>query len=116
MASKYRNRIIEREGIRFDSAAEYEYYLVLADRLARGEISALEVHPTFELQPAFRDANGKYWRAIRYEADFAYLEHQQNIVIDVKGVRTPVFLLKQKLFTFRYPTLVLEIVDVRNNK
>jgi len=52
---------------------------------------------------------GKTVRSIVYKADFEYLEDGQTIIEDVKGVQTPVFKLKMKLFLTGYPKLVLRL-------
>ena len=46
-----------------------------------GEIEDFEVHPTNELQAAFRGVDGNKHIAIKYEADFSYTE-----VLDLKRV------------------------------
>ena len=77
---------------------------------AAGAITGLEVHPRFELQPAFTDGSGKRWTAITYEADFSYTEDGARVIEDVKGCETAVFRLKRKLFLQRYPALRLRVV------
>jgi hypothetical protein len=49
-------------------------------------------------------------RKITYVADFQYLRDGKTIVEDVKGVQTPVFRMKLKLFTAMHPEVTLEIV------
>ena len=44
----------------------------------------------------------RYGRAIKYVADFVYLENGQLVVEDVKGVRTPVYKLKKRLIAEVY--------------
>lgn len=109
---KYWNKPTEIDGYKFDSQAEANYYLVLRSRLQAGEITDLAVHPPYEIVEAWRDPQGKRQRAIHYEADFAYTESGVRVVVDVKGVRTPVFKLKARLFQMRYPELKFELVDV----
>jgi len=70
-----------------------------------GCISGLCDHPVFELQPAFIRGNKKY-RPITYEADFQYLENNKMIVEDYKGFRTQAYLLKKKMFIYKYPNIV----------
>ena len=109
--SKFNNRKVKREGYVFDSKAEYEHYRGLKLLAYSGEITGLEVHPVFELQPGFTKA-GKRHRAISYEADFAYFEKGKRVIVDVKGKATDLFRLKQKLFEYRYPELELTVVKV----
>ena len=49
-----------------------------------------------------------YGRAIKYVADFVYLENGQLVVEDVKGVRTPVYKLKKRLMAEIYGIEVKE--------
>jgi hypothetical protein len=52
------------------------------------------------------------YRSIVYEGDFEYVENGQRICEDVKGVRTAVFSLKEKLFMDRYgESIELRIVE-----
>jgi len=107
---KYNARAATVAGQRFDSQAEARRYgeLVLLENA--GAITGLEVHPRFELQPAFTDSSGKRWTAICYEADFSYTEDGAPVVEDVKGCETAAFRLKRKLFLQRYPALTLRVI------
>lgn len=96
----------------FDSKAEARRYEELRLAEQAGAISSLTIHPTYELQAAFTDSAGRRHRAIRYEGDFSYTEHGRAVVEDVKGHRTEVFKLKEKLFRFRYPSIDFRIVEV----
>lgn len=100
--SKYGNRKVQADGYVFDSQREYARYCELKLLLRGGTITDLEVHPVFDLQPKFTDASGKKHRALQYEADFAYTDGNQRVVIDVKGVETAVFKLKWKLLLYQY--------------
>lgn len=109
---KYGNKSgVEVDGYIFDSKAESERYKELRLMLHAGTIHALRVHPEYELQPAF-EHDGKKERAIVYEADFAYEENGTQIAEDVKGTKTAVFVLKAKLFRFRYPDIELRLIEV----
>lgn len=102
--SKYHALKTTIDGITFDSKAEAERYAELK-LLERGKvITDLTLQPEFELIPAFRK-NGKSYRKTTYRADFAYfdLEKGKYIIEDVKGVLTPVYKLKKKLFEYKYP-------------
>jgi len=101
--SKYGNKTIEFEGIRFDSLAELGRYQNLRTMENNGDISNLVVHPRFILQEPFT-YNHVRERAIAYEADFSYYEKDgKKIVEDVKGFKTKEYLLKRKLFLYKYP-------------
>lgn len=99
--SKYKNRKVEFNGIKFDSIKERDRYIFLLSRLKKGEITNLELQVPFELQPHF-EHNGKMIRAIRYIADFVYYDQDGNIHIeDTKGFRTDVYDLKKKMMLYR---------------
>jgi hypothetical protein len=117
--AKYGNTKIEIDGWEFDSLAEGERYKQLKLIQLSGQIEDLTCHPTYELQPAFRDQRGVKHRAITYEADFRYTEFRTggpqvgiDVVEDVKGARTKEFRLKEKLFRFRYPHFDLRLIEV----
>jgi len=107
--NKYNARKTTIDGIEFDSKREAERYqeLLLLERA--GQIEALSVHPMFTLINGF-EYRGKAERPIRYEGDFQYIENGEIVLEDVKGVRTKEFMLKQKLFKLRYPTIDFRIV------
>lgn len=93
-------------GIVFDSRREMMRYLELLTMERAGLIRNLELQPSFELQPKYRRA-GKTERAIIYRADFQYVDcaTSETIVEDVKGYKTKEYLLKRKMFFFRYPNI-----------
>lgn len=99
---KYNAKKTTIDGHTFDSKAEAARYQELKLLQMAGEISGLELQPEFVLVDAFKDATGKRHRAIKYRADFRYTEGGKTIIEDVKGVKTRVFRLKQKLFLRRY--------------
>jgi hypothetical protein len=102
------------DGVRFDSQAEADRYDELHLLLTGGQIADLRVHPAYVLQEAFRDRDGVRVAAVRYVADFAYTELASGaqVVEDVKGARTAVYLLKAKLFRFKYPQLDYRVLEV----
>ena len=110
--SKYGNRKVEVGPFAFDSEAEAHRYQDLLLSVKAGVISGLFVHPSFELQAPFTDAAGSRHRGISYEGDFAYTEAGRVVVEDVKGVRTEVFRLKEKLFRFRYPSIDFRVIEL----
>ena len=101
--SKYGNIKFKMDGFTFDSKAEARRYAELKILLRAGEIKDLELQKEFELQPAFRDAEGKMVRPIRYIADFVYTDVKtgKTIVEDVKGHRTDVYKLKKKMLAYK---------------
>ena len=108
---KYNGRRTKLDGYTFDSKAEAGWYLVNKSRQQQGEIAELEVHPRFTLQGSFQ-YQGKTERAIVYVADFAYMENGVYVVEDVKGVQTPVFKIKRKMFLSKYPRIDFRIVEL----
>ena len=106
--NKYNARKATIDGRTFDSQMEADYYLYLKDKKEQVRIKDIKFQPKFVLQEAF-EKNGKRHRKIEYVADFEVIEHSgESIIIDVKGMLTPVFRIKEKLFEKKYPnTLVL---------
>lgn len=93
---KYGNVISYTDtGERFDSKFEFRRWneLKLLERL--GEIKELQRQIVFILT-----ANGV--DICKYVADFVYLKDGIKVVEDAKGVRTPEFNLKAKLFEAQY--------------
>ncbi|WP_026676761.1 DUF1064 domain-containing protein [Fictibacillus gelatini] len=101
--SKYGAKKTVVDGIEFDSKLESQYYLYLKERQAKGEIEAFTLQPRYVLQEAFKK-NGKTYRKIEYVADFEVV-HPGGAVeaVDIKGVCTPDFAIKRKLFEKKYP-------------
>ena len=99
------------DGIVFDSASEMRGYLFLKPRIKPG---CLHLQPKFELQPKFRDVNGKVRQPMNYRGDFwIYSEPRTDatapipagaVVIDNKGMITDSFTIREKLFAFRFMT------------
>lgn len=118
--SKWRSRKKEIDGHVFDSCAEAKAYQDLKLQQATGFIADLKLQPRFLLQAGFRDTNGKWHRKIEYVADFDFQrtagDHTGRVVVDVKGARTPMFRLKEKLFREKYPTITFEIWDTRRKR
>jgi hypothetical protein len=112
MTKKYGNKKIQADGYTFDSQAEQQRYQELLLLKKAGAIVSLKVHPKYELLPAFRDRSGTWRAAITYTADFSYIEDGCGVVEDVKGVRTQVFRIKEKLFRRWWGHLDLRILDV----
>jgi len=99
MPNKYHNT--KTNG--FDSKAEAKrgFELELLERA--GKIENLRRQVSFELIPK---QDGE--RAVTYKADFTYWQDGKLICEDVKGVRTPVFILKRKLMLWVHGIRILE--------
>lgn len=101
--SKYGNKKVEIDGHVFDSRAEAKYYNQLKLRERAKDILFFRLQPRFRLQDGFEKKGVKH-RPIDYVADFEIHHKDGSIeVVDVKGVKTQVFLIKQKMFEKKYP-------------
>jgi dsDNA-binding SOS-regulon protein len=98
--TKYKNIRTETDGITFDSKAEARRYDELKLLLQSGDIIGFNRQPSFVL-----DNQGT-----RYRPDFIVADKNGVWVEDVKGVETPVFKLKRKMWTEKYPWLPLRII------
>ena len=97
------------DGYSFDSLAEAQRYLDLCLLVKAGEIFNLRIHPVYELQKAF-EYHGKKLQAIKYEADFQYIEGDQIVTEDVKGIITALAKVKIKMFKKLYNWIDFRIV------
>jgi hypothetical protein len=105
---KYHNKKCEYKGLKFDSLKERNHYIVLEQLEKTGQIKELKLQVKYELQPSFK-LNGKTIRAINYIADFTYLKDNKLVVVDVKGMRTKEYMLKKKLFQYKYGMDIVEV-------
>ena len=101
--NKYKNKKVEFEGIKFDSEMENDFYLYLLKKHKKEDII---MQPSYTLLESFIDKDGKLIKAITYKADFEVL----GVSYDVKGMILPVFLLKEKLFKYKYPEKTLKVI------
>ncbi len=99
--SKYRNKKTVVDGVKFDSIAESEYYLILKHQELLGTTKLIELQPKIYLTRA----------KILYKPDFYVqnLETGDCFYIDVKGFSTPVFNIKARLWK-AYASLPLHII------
>ena len=103
--------------MKFDSKKEAMHYLILRDRLEKGEIENLRMQVSYELLPSVYEEQIVHLktkdkkvrkcvqRAVTYIADFVYYDKKANkeIIVDVKGGKagiTKEFLLKKKMFKY----------------
>lgn len=102
--NKYNAKPTVIDGIRFASRAEAKRYEELALLERHGLITQLGIHPSFAI-----DVLGE--RICVYVADFSYVEVNGRpfVVEDVKGVRTPIYLLKKKLMRAVHGIEITEI-------
>jgi hypothetical protein len=107
--NKYRNKIVKYKGIKFDSIKERNRYIHLKMLSDKGIIKKLELQPSFLLQEKFttdqelKSIKSNNIREIKYVADFKYFDTRikLNVVEDVKGMLTPEYKLKRKLFLYK---------------
>lgn len=102
--SKYGNKKTFVKGVEnsFDSKMEADFYLFLKNICCYSKEQII-LQPVFELQPKFKDNQNKLIRSITYKADFQI----DNYVIDIKGFETKDFIIKSKIFKYKYPDLRL---------
>jgi hypothetical protein len=98
--SKYGNRKVEIDGYTFDSQKEARRYQELKLLQLSGEITGLELQPSFILIPSYT-YQGRKVRKMEYRADFAYLENGKRVVEDVKGMKTEKYRIKKKLLLYQ---------------
>lgn len=121
MRSKYGARKTVVDGITFDSRKEANRYRELKLLERAGEICCLRLQVPFELIPAQYEETGEVYtkgknkgkpkrgkcieNAVNYIADFVYYNSDATVrtVEDVKGMKTAAYIIKRKLFRWRYP-------------
>ena len=98
-------------GITFSSDLEYKYYVYLLEQQEKGIVKSIITQPKFELQPKYTK-DGKNIRAIFYIADFEVEYTNGEIIIyDTKGMPTPEFKIKEKIFNYIFPDKVLSVIN-----
>lgn len=107
--TKYHNKKTTINGITFDSKLEAKRFCELKLLEKANKIEDLQLQPSFELQPTFKK-NGKTIRAITYKADFSYYdkERQEQVIEDTKGMKTKDYILKKKMFEYKFPYLTIK--------
>jgi hypothetical protein len=100
---KYGARACVIDGHRFASQREGNRYLDLRLLEKAGEVFELELQPKFPLYVCRRQ-NGELHQVCTFIADFRYREGRDKVLIveDSKGMQTPVFRLKRKMFEAQY--------------
>ena len=102
--SKYKNKKVEIDGIKFDSKDESQYYLYLKKQKEDGKIKDFGLQQKFVLQDSFIK-DGKKYREITYKPDFAIFHNDGSVeYVDVKslGSATQQGELRRKMWDFRY--------------
>ena len=109
--NKFHNRKTTVDGITFDSAKEAARYAELKLLERAGKITELQRQPGYTLVPK-QVRNGKMIElALIYKADFAYHDEETNedVVEDVKGLKTREYIIKRKLMLWEYGIRVREV-------
>lgn len=97
-ARKYRNHRTTVGDLTFDSKAEAKRWQELTLLQRAGQISDLERQVAFVLAPGVKFAGARRAQpALRLVVDFAYREHGEQVLEDVKGVITTAFTIKRHL-------------------
>lgn len=104
--SKYRAIKTIVDGIKFDSKAESRRYLELKAMQQSGAIVNLELQKEFILIPKQQGE-----RATKYKADFVYRDLSGLVIEDVKGIKTPEYIIKRKLMLHIHGIRVKEIAQ-----
>ena len=112
------------DGIEFASKREANRYLELRLLERAGEISDLRLQVDFELIPnqyatekrygkngkPLKDKQVLLERKVVYRADFVYTDKDgKTVVEDTKGFRTTEYVLKRKMFLYKYGFPITEI-------
>lgn len=117
--SKYGNRKVVRDGIKFDSEREAARFGELKVLRAMGRIRDLRLQANFTLMEGYTTIEGERIKPMVYRADFTYeraTEPDQNGTVywlreveDVKGMRTKEYQLKKKLMREKYGITIREV-------
>lgn len=101
---KYHNTKTVVGDLTFASKKEAARYIELCLLERAGKISDLRTQVPFELIP-----KQKGERACKYIADFVYTENGKQVVEDVKGKRTPEYIIKRKLLLEKHGIKIREV-------
>lgn len=101
--SKYNAKKVVENGQRFDSQKEYNRWCQLVLLEQAGEIQGLRRQVPYVLIE-----KSEHGRAVKYIADFCYMENGKEVVEDAKGFKTDVYKLKRRLMEERYGIKIRE--------
>lgn len=117
--SKYGNRKVVRDGIKFDSEREAARFCELKVLRAMGKIRDLRLQANFTLVEGYTTNDGKRIKPMVYRADFTYERAAEpdcngtvywlREVEDAKGAKTKDYLLKKKLMQDKYGITIREV-------
>ena len=98
-------------GYTFSSDVEYRFYVYLLSKQEKGIVKNIIIQPKYLLQEMYVKY-GKKVLPIYYISDFEVeYENGDIITYDVKGMSTPDFILKKKIFDYKYPDKILRVIN-----
>lgn len=100
--TKYKSRAVIVDGRRYASKKEAQVCENLKLLERAGKIHSLILQPKFPIW-----INGI--KVFTYIADAKYVENDKLVVIDVKGVRTPMYRLKSRCVKAYYNITITEV-------
>ena len=110
--NKYGAKKVEIDGHVFDSRLEGRYYEHLLYLMNDGVVESFEMKKSYTLLDKFpHPKTGKTVRAIKYTPDFEVIYADGHVeVVDTKGMKTRDFIMRCKMFMFRYqiPLVIIE--------
>lgn len=108
--NKYGAIKTEVGGLVFDSKKESMEWARLSALQRAGKIRDLERQKRFILQDGFVNNKGERIRPICYVSDFSFYDVEQDSLVAMdtksKATRTPVYLLKKKMFEYKFPQYI----------
>jgi hypothetical protein len=117
--SKYGNRKVVCDGIKFDSEREAARFAELKVLQEMGKIRNLRLQANFTLVEGYTTIEGERIKPMVYKADFTYeratVPDQNGTVYwlreveDAKGMKTKDYLLKKKLMQEKYGITIREV-------
>lgn len=108
--SKYHNKQVTVDGIRFDSVREANRWQELKLMERAHEITDLQRQVPFKLVPTCKTRKGKTVYGVSYIADFVYKDKMgRQVVEDAKGIKTEVYKLKYKMMLWIYGIEIQEV-------
>lgn len=112
--ARYFSKKVTIDDIVFDSEMESKYYLLLKERIAKGEISHLSIHRKYVLLPDFI-YDGTKIKGLTYEADFVYFDHtdERIYIEDVKGFAEQEFKQQWKLLKYKIKELFDDYLELK---
>ena len=118
MANKYGAKKVEIDGHVFDSILEGRYYEHLLCLMKDGVVESFEMKKSYTLLDKFpHPKTGKTVRAIKYTPDFEVIYADGHVeVVDTKGMKTRDFIMRCKMFMFRYQIPLVIIAWDRKTK